>query len=264
MFQFDAVSFFWFVLTLQLESEMCSDHARQHPNTQLIQYKDDMSRIRQYLQKTRNECAKLGLTFTVKHLERMLEDVSEGKETFEHMAVGFEELIHRISDEVEEYLFFGIPRERASFYKDAIEKFGQNTVNKFPSIRMEVEEAGKCYATGRYTACAFHLMRVIEVGLRALGKSLNDPTLDPSRNPSWEAILKKCDIELQKPFQDRIPEWRTDPEFFNNATANLRAVKDAWRNPTMHIEHIYDEEKSLDLFNKVSSFMRYLATKLNE
>jgi hypothetical protein len=44
----------------------------------------------------------------------------------------------------------------------------------------------------------------------------------------------------------------------------LRAVKDAWRNPTMHVRIAYDEEESRDVWNTVRVFMRHLATKLEE
>jgi hypothetical protein len=106
-------------------------------------------------------------------------------------------------------------------------------------------------------------MRVVEVGLRALGHSLNDPSLDPKRNPTWEAILKKCDTELQKPRQQQSPEWAADSTFFANAAANLRAVKEAWRNPTLHVEISYDEERAVEVYSAVRAFMRHLATKLH-
>ena len=113
------------------------------------------------------------------------------------------------------------------------------------------------------TACVFHLMRVMEHGLRVLGKSLNEPSLDPSRNPSWEVILRKCDEQLKLPIKDRCTEWKTDDLFFSTATANLRSVKNAWRNPTLHIERSYDEETALEVFNATKAFMRHLATKLS-
>lgn len=106
-------------------------------------------------------------------------------------------------------------------------------------------------------------MRIIEVGVRALGKAL-DPLFDPTKNRTWEAILGRCDKELQKPYKERSETWKADDVFYSEATANLRSVKDAWRNPTMHVEHIYDEEKALDVFNSVRAFMRHLATKLSE
>jgi hypothetical protein len=50
--------------------------------------------------------------------------------------------------------------------------------------------------------------------------------------------------------------------FFSNATADLRSVKDAWRNPTLHIERIYDGEEASEIWNAVKTFMRGLAQKL--
>ncbi len=53
-------------------------------------------------------------------------------------------------------------------------------------------------------------------------------------------------------------------EFCAEAAVLLRAVKIAWRNPTMHVENVYDEEKALDVLNSVKGFMRHLATRLSE
>lgn len=172
------------------------------------------------------------------------------------------ELRLRIQDELEGRHFLWV--EKSDFYRASREKFGEKVESKFPSTKVEIEEAGKCLALERNTACVFHLMRVMELGLRALGRSLKDPNLDPKRNPSWERILNRCDEQLRKPIRDRSPEWRKDHHFFSEATANLRAVKDAWRNPTMHVEIHYDSGQAEDVFNAVKSFMRHLATKLSE
>jgi hypothetical protein len=107
-------------------------------------------------------------------------------------------------------------------------------------------------------------MRVLELGLRALGTSLGDPTLDPNANPTWDRILKRGDGELLKTADKRSKEWQANGEFFTDAIANLRAVKMAWRNPTMHVTGLYDEEKALDVFNTVAALMRHLATELHE
>jgi hypothetical protein len=129
---------------------------------------------------------------------------------------------------------------------------------------MDIEEAGKCLACNRSTAAVFHLMRVMEVALRVLAKTLNDQRLDPKRNPSWDSILKKCREELEKDRRNRAPEWVTDEVFFSSVATTLMGVKDAWRNPTMHVEINYDEERALDVWNHVRAFMRHLATKLSE
>jgi hypothetical protein len=104
----------------------------------------------------------------------------------------------------------------------------------------------------------------MEAALRVLAKTLNDPRLDPKRNPSWDSILKKCREELEKDRLKRAPEWAADDAYFSGAAARLLAVKDAWRNPTMHVETNYDEESALDVWNHVRAFMRHLATKLKE
>src|SRR5580692_6501219 len=110
-----------------------------------------------------------------------------------------DELRSRVKDELDLVLILLIPSTDLKLYESSASEFGSDAVDKFETIRLEVEEAGKCLALSRGTACVFHLMRIMEVGLRALGKSLNDPNLNPKTNPSWDAILRKCDIELQKP-----------------------------------------------------------------
>jgi hypothetical protein len=167
-----------------------------------------------------------------------------------------------INDEVESVAAWQVSRNDMAFFDK--ELFGGDVHGRFLAANDDIEEAGKCTGLGRDTACVFHLMRVMEVGLRSLGKSLNNPNLDPARNPSWETILRPCDEELKKPLNRRCPEWQTDELFFSTATANLRAVKDAWRNPTMHVERRYNHEEAGDVWNAVRAFMRHLATKLSE
>jgi len=203
-----------------------------------------------------------GVPLTIIQLQRMLDKLDhyrDHKELSDDMRV----LAERLADEVEPKPYYLLAPDHLKYYTQP-HLFGEAVDKSFPSALVDIEEAGKCYAVERSTACVFHLMRVMEVGLRALGKSLNNPDLDPKRNPSWEAILRKCDSELQKPLKDRSAEWRVDDAFFATATANLRAVKDAWRNPTMHVEIAYDPEKAFDVWNAVGAFMRHLSAKLTE
>jgi hypothetical protein len=171
------------------------------------------------------------------------------------------ELQVRVRDELSHIELWLITKEESRFLK--INPFGEDIPNKFDPARHDIEEAGKCLAYGRGTACVFHLMRVMEVGLRALAASLNDPRLDPRRNPSWDTILKKCDEELLKPMRDRAEEWREDDAFYSTASAQLHAVKDAWRNPTMHVERKYTTEEAEEVWNAVRAFMRHLSKKLS-
>lgn len=197
------------------------------------------------------------LPFTKRHVERILEDLDSFPDhaTLEHR---FVELGHRLTDEASEKNVFIMPSDRVQYY-DRPHLFGETVDQVFPTATLDIEEAGKCYAMGRNTACVFHLMRVMEVGLRGLSDLLGNPN---DGAPNWGQILSRCDRELQRPTQ-RSAEWNADPTFFSEATAQLRAVKDAWRNPTMHVEASYDEERTLDIWNAVSAFMRSLARKMS-
>ena len=173
------------------------------------------------------------------------------------------ELKRSIVREMRANLFLHIPEDRKRYFSDA-DLFGPKVSEAFPSAIYDMEQAGKCLALARYTACIFHLMRVLEVALRTLGKTLHDPSLDPKTNPTWDRILRRFNDELGKERSKRSPEWAADDVFFSGAATMLMGVKTAWRNPTMHVDINYDEEQVLDIWDQVRSFMRHIATKLSE
>jgi hypothetical protein len=176
----------------------------------------------------------------------------------------FIELNKRIEIELKAHAFLCIPKEQSEFYKDPL-KGWQTTIAAFPKSTHDIEEASKCLALRRNTACVFHLMRVMGAGVTALGKSLNEPTLNASRNLTWDNVLRRCARELEKPFKEMSPVWQSDKEFYATATTKLFAVKDAWRNPNAHeVGEKYIDEEAEDIYRTVRSFMRHLATKLRE
>ena len=196
------------------------------------------------------------------HSAELLRQWAEGKGGLPKTEILMPELQRRIEGEIRSVVWLHIPRERAKYY--ASTGFGEEVSKAFPSSKQDIEEAGKCYALGRYTACVFHLMRALEVALRAMAKTLNDPRLDPTRNPSWDSILKKCREELEKERSKRTPQWVAQDIFFSGAATRLMGVKDAWRNPTIHIDIDYNDESALDVWNHVCAFMRHLAANLSE
>lgn len=215
------------------------------------------------LRDCRQDFAEMGMDSTTDQIDRILLAFEHGGLSYKRFIEMHKPLLERIEDDLKRGQFFMVPPHKASYYAGASTMFGAEVSTAFPSAQSDIEQAAKCYAFGRNTAVAFHLMRVMEVGLRALGVSLKDTRLDMRHNPTWETILRRCDDELRLPVKDRSLEWKTDPDFYYQATANLRAVKDAWRNPTMHIERDYDEEEALELLNSTKSFMRHLSSELS-
>ncbi|MEJ7811179.1 MAG: hypothetical protein WKG32_12270 [Gemmatimonadaceae bacterium] len=182
----------------------------------------------------------------------------------DHAARMVDDLLERTHDQLAARHFLYVAPSLLPYHNAPLVDRWGDVPDKFPSAAFDMEEAGKCLALGRHTASVFHLMRVLEAGLRALGASLGDAKLDADANPTWERILARGNAELLKTADKRSPEWRAKQDFYAEALASLRAVKTAWRNPTMHVRGVYDEERTLDIFQAVRGLMRHLATELHE
>lgn len=215
------------------------------------------------LRTLQRDCEGLGLNVTLLKVNRTIEKLETIQLSYRDLASDSRDIFERLNDELDSRLFLAIDSMHVSYYTSFMDGWGNVNI-RFSSITGDIEESSKCFALNRYTAVVFHLMRIMEVGLRVLGDTLHDPSLDPKRNPTWDRILQRCRTELAKPLAQRSPEWQQDEPFFSGTSARLMAVKDAWRNPTMHIERMYTEETALDVFNHVQAFMRHLATKLKE
>lgn len=218
------------------------------------QFVQQVDEIEGYLHDLQVACAPLELAVTVRYVE----DLHGRLRKFDTGACGaaLRELRRLIECELETKTFLYIPQEKLRFFNDSRQLFGERTLDRFPSVIAEVEEAGKCYAAGRNTASVFHLLRVLESGLRAVARSLSITT---DTNRSWNSLLKKITMasQTQHPHDDRTA-------FYAELVARLYAVKDAWRNPTMHIERRYGSEEARDIFNSVASCMHHISTRLRE
>jgi hypothetical protein len=171
------------------------------------------------------------------------------------------ELRNGISSEMTDQLFLWIPPERAKFFNETEKTFGKDVASNFPSALSEIREAGNCYSTGASTACVFHLMRVMEIGLRAVYASLELP-FDP--NVSWGSILKEWGHDQIKSNPTANARLMLDLPFYQNARATVSSVKDAWRNATMHFDRSYNESEALEIITAVRGFMKCVAEKIDE
>ncbi|MGH7813250.1 MAG: hypothetical protein ACREQI_04520 [Candidatus Binataceae bacterium] len=212
--------------------------------------------------RSRQNIEAAGLQMCLKSFDRLVQAADDPNLTIGHAREYAEDLTLRLSDELTDCSFWQVPR--AHQYLLESDLFGPEVSKAFPSACSDIEEAGTCLAFGRGTAGVFHLMRILERGLRSLAETLKDPNLDPARNPSWDSILKKCEAEQRKPIAERAAEWRSDEKFFSDVHATLRAVKDGWRNPSLHVERNYTTEQALEIFVTTRAFMQRLAAKMRE
>ncbi len=204
----------------------------------------------------------LGFTSSERMVQRLLKAVASPI-TFVELNRQFDELVRRVEDEAGSTLFLYLQPNKTHYYEDPLGGWSE-TIARFPSIIFDVEEAAKCIALSRNTAAVFHLMRIMEIGLFSLATKLEVPGFNPRTNPSWDSVLKKCHAEMSLRREQRSQTWLEHARFFEEATATLEAAKLAWRNPTMHVEGVYDEERTADVWLAVRAFMRHLSTKLTD
>lgn len=131
---------------------------------------------------------------------------------------------------------------------------------RFPSIEGEATEAATCYALERYTACVFHLMRLLEFGLASLASALGVSIT----NPNWHQVLQACEQRIGTLKKDGVPDWKEVEPFYNGAALEFRHFQRALRNHTAHGRDTYTQSQARTVLDHVGSFMKHLSTRLAE
>ena len=195
----------------------------------------------------------VGLPFTAKMAARP--GLSWNKQsTYRQLSQWVEEYCSRMYDEMETNAYFSIDASNVKLFTQP-NLFGDQVNAKFPSSAFDIEEAGKCLALSRGTACVFHLMRVLEVGLYSLAKDLSIPNIQEN----WQNVIEQIEKSIRG-----LPKSDKRKQPYSEVAAHFIHVKDAWRNSTMHIGQAYPDEKAQQIFENVKGLMQVLATRLGE
>jgi hypothetical protein len=172
-----------------------------------------------------------------------------------------------IRDELSKRTFFLASPERRE-YAENPKYIGQNVLDAFPSIENDVYEAGNCLAAECNTAAVFHLMRVVEWGLRALcvhmglrrAKKKKGKRV-PISYVDWETMLN----QLQPLVDAKIAKMRRGEakqeaqEFYYPVLQDIRAIRDAWRNHLMHTRATYSSADAEAIVSHVKRLMSVLS-----
>jgi len=207
------------------------------------------------------ECKRHGFTSSLNQILRIKEYVKP-RANYTGLVPLLGELLVRLNEDLERELFLAVPAAFAPFYESAEPIFEVAVANAFPLASYDIAEAGKCHALHRSTACVFHLMRVLEIGLSTLAREFDVP----ADHTNWETIIAQTEKAISNLDKNpkRAKNWRDDREFYSQCASHFRVMKDAWRNYTMHARGKYTEEEANDLLGNVRGFMQKLATRLHE
>lgn len=171
-----------------------------------------------------------------------------------------------VRKEAKTKVFLYVPPEKMRFWPtmDKQDVFGEEVGGAFPSAKFDAAEAGTCLALSRATACVFHLMRVLEIGLGVLGSMFSISLAHTNWAPAIEQIESKIRDMHKDPIWKVMPDCKEQQEFYAQAASHFGILKDAWRNYTAHARGIYTEETAQRIFDNVGDFMQKLATRLHE
>ena len=229
--------------------------------------KNDRSNVQAVLGHLEKTLDVLGAQVTKIGVEELQRNVRvRGKKAITNEKLGqrLTELDARLSDELSLVHLFVVETTNHKYFEPKDPLFGKEFGIKFPTAVFEVDEAGKCLALGRPTASVFHLMRVMEIGVRAVARCLKipDPIKPAERN--WGEILRKIKEAIE--LRTKTSAWASPKhkEFFETAYVSLDAVRAAWRNTTMHVDNKYTPDEAEHILLAVRAFMRTLSDQMDE
>lgn len=169
----------------------------------------------------------------------------------------------RFADHLNFVKLFVIPEERAILLNGADQLLKAQTANLYPSVLFDCEEAAKCLCLGRPTASVFHSMRMIEVAIAAISLRLSIP--DPSKaDRSWGAMLNSIKAKMVELYPPKGRAVGCEGSKIEEVYVTLDAVKNPWRNATMHVEAVYTEEEARHILACASHLFDKMAAIFDE
>ena len=144
--------------------------------------------------------------------------------------------INRLLDELPDVRTYAVDISDIAYHDQVPPPFGWESASAFPPAADDMRAAAMCLAFGQDTACVFHLMRVLEGAVLKRLLAL----FNVQEYRVWGQLL----LEIERAANS---EKVADPKrraLMNELLADLRAVKNAWRNPTMHVAHSYNHDEA--------------------
>ncbi|WP_162789541.1 hypothetical protein [Altererythrobacter sp. ZODW24] len=223
--------------------------------------------LRPQIEAFQKEAGNLGARLSIVATERLLKALDQEPcvLTVRQAITSINDVESRFADYLVEVRMFALNPDEGVFFNsadDLVQMAGFSSM--FPTAAFEVEEAAKCLALGRFTASVFHSMRMLEVGIKAVAKRLGIPNPAKAAEKNWGIILKTIITKVDEnwPKAKRLPG--SDGSKFEDMYAHLDAVRNPWRNATMHVENTYAPHEALHILRCSAFFLRKLSEVSNE
>ena len=205
-----------------------------------------------------------GLNATLDRLNRVVEYLDDIDRHIDDMADMLTTLLEVMEDELRRRVFLFMPPQNEWLFREP-EKWWTKTVPAFPSAKHDALEACRCYAVGCNTACVFHCMGVLQVGLYAMAVDLKVPFKHSIELVKWNGVISGIERQIE-PLRDMRKSDKRDEmlSFFSECASQFRYFKDAWRNHVAHMRKDYSAGEAWQTLGHVRDFMEKLSTQLHE
>lgn len=206
-------------------------------------------------------CEQVGCSLTLRAVNRTDARLQYPGVSLAELASDCDNINQLLKDELDSKLFLRINPQHVPYYNDWSQGW-EGVIERFPDIGFDVEEASKCFALSRYTACVFHASRIAEVGAVAVGKAVgyNDP------KPSLHSALNYLENALRvarENYPQANPGIKVNVHFYAEIVVHMQAVNQAWRQRVSHMDNKYTEEEAERGFIAIKSLMQHIATRLS-
>lgn len=244
----------WFVLSDGRFKGVSEDHVLDQ---------NQINECHEVLERARDDLNYIGLVQTAKYVSNIRGKLNDkGIKVYGDYYKQVGTLWEMMLNEIEGMVFGFLPPEHGRYFNQAA-LFGDEVNDKFRGAANDIKEAGNCYAHGTYTACVFHLTRVLEVGLKALAATLKIEFKDLDAE-NWGTIIDRIESEIGKLNDLKRSSAKSETlDFYSGAAKQFRYFKDHWRNPVDHFRGRYDGPQALSALNHVKEFMQDIAPKID-
>jgi len=210
-------------------------------------------------------CAGLGLKFSLKGVDRALSQKLDQIKICREAIELISDIETRFMDEMGSSLFLHIPQDREDWYLKPLEGWEQ-TVNRFPNIQTEIEEASKSFACDRYAASVFHSTQIAEFGAIEIGKliEIEDVKL------GWPSTIREMDRIIHRAKYPELTEAEKKyRDLIGQLLPEMQSMESGWRHKISHVANRlilmsseFSPEVAEEIYVATRAFMRRLATEM--
>jgi len=230
---------------------------------------DERVQIYKCLENFCKECNKINLNSTYQRTFELMVQVGNPNKPcyWSDIESGLQGVQWAVESELLMHCFTFIPEDKEKYFERDGQNalFGKEVYQNFESARSDIKNAGNSLAADLHDAAVFHLLRVVEIGLRELATNLGLKKIakTPLDYSGWEKVVGAINDKLEA----KIPKARGQKKsaalkFKHDLLADFKAFE-ILRNEIMHGRSHHNEQEAIGLLNRVRDFMQRLAIQVS-